>query len=167
MELACSDERDFALACFTLIALHTGLRRSEILHLQRSEIDLDSARPSLTVLAEHAKSGHARVVGVSRPLKSFLRNRLKRLPERSPFWFPGVEERFSKLIKRAGITRHVTPHQLRHTAAYVLLSHRPIHIVQSWLGHRSMLTTQQYTRAHRNDVLDAAAVFTRPILAVN
>ena len=95
MELACSDERDFALACFTLIGLHTGLRRSEILHLQRSEIDLDSARPSITVLAENAKSGHARVVGVSRPLRILSRNRLKRLPERSPFWFAGVEERFA------------------------------------------------------------------------
>ena len=110
LELACSDEPDYALACFTLIGLHCGLRRNEILKLQRSEIDLDAARPSITVLAENAKSGHARVVGVSKPLRSFLRNRLKKLPDRDPFWFVGVDERFAKLIKRSGITRHVTPH---------------------------------------------------------
>ena len=167
LEVACSDERDYALACFTLIGLHTGLRRSEILHLQRSEIDLDSERPSLTVLAANAKSGYSRVVGVSKPLVSFLRNRLKLLPERSPFWFVGVDERFAKLVKRAGIDRHVHPHMLRHTACYALLSQRPLHVVQAWMGHRSMATTQQYTRAHQNDVLDAAAVFTRPILAVD
>lgn len=166
LEQACSNESDYALACFTLIGLHTGLRRSEILKLQRDQIDLDSDPPSILVLAENAKSGHARMVGVSGPLKSFLKNRLQRLPERSPFWFPGVDERFAKLVKRAGIHRRVTPHMLRHTAAYILLSHRPIHVVQSWLGHRSMLTTQQYTKAHQNDVLEAASVFKRPVLAL-
>jgi site-specific recombinase XerD len=55
-----------------------------------------------------------------------------------------------KLVKRAGeaanLTRLVTPHMLRHTAATQLLEHGvDIRFVQKLLGHQSIGTTEGYT----------------------
>ena len=166
LELACSDEPDYALACFTLIGLHTGLRKSEILKLQRTR-----DRPGFGAAVDH-RAGRERQVG-SRPggwrvgaAAVIPANRLKRLPERSPSRSCPGDERFAKLVQRAGIKRKVTPHMLRHTAAMCCCAPTGPRGA-GWLGHRSMATTQQYCRAHQNDVLDAATVWTRPILALD
>jgi site-specific recombinase XerD len=51
------------------------------------------------------------------------------------------------LAKRAAITRRVTPHMLRHTAATQLIEAGvDIRFVQKLLGHASIATTQIYTQ---------------------
>ena len=48
---------------------------------------------------------------------------------------------------RAGVSRHVTPHMLRHTAATQLIkAGTDIRFVQKLLGHASIATTQIYTQ---------------------
>jgi integrase/recombinase XerD len=57
-----------------------------------------------------------------------------------------VRTLLSAMSGRAGITRHVTPHMLRHTAATQLLEAGvDIRFVQRLLGHASIATTQIYT----------------------
>jgi site-specific recombinase XerD len=58
----------------------------------------------------------------------------------------GIANVIAHLQEEAGIERHVTPHMLRHTMATLLLRNGvDIRIVQEFLGHASIATTQRYT----------------------
>jgi integrase/recombinase XerD len=68
------------------------------------------------------------------------------------------------LAHDAGLSRRVTPHMMRHTAATMLLeSGIDIRFVQRLLGHRSIVTTQIYT--HVSDRALRAALARADVLA--
>ncbi len=134
----------------------TGLRVSELVRLTIPELDLDMGL--LRVLGKGDKQrivplGEAATLAMEDYLVSargsfikvptdvlFLTNRGKGMT-RQGFW---------KLIKRyaraAGITKHISPHTLRHSFATHLLERgADLRAVQEMLGHADISTTQIYT----------------------
>ncbi|MDO5663372.1 MAG: tyrosine-type recombinase/integrase, partial [Brachybacterium sp.] len=89
---------------------------------------LDSGRP--VIATDATRSGDA----------LFLGARGNRLGARA------VRDIVEAFARRAGITRHITPHTLRHSAAtHMLEGGADLRSVQDFLGHSSLQTTQIYT----------------------
>lgn len=73
-----------------------------------------------------------------------------------PLSTQGMANVLKKLRNDAGLQRHVTPHMIRHTVATLLLRNgADIRIVQEFLGHASIATTQRYTHITKQHLLAA------------
>ena len=137
----------------------TGLRVSELSKLKIDQINLK--RDEFTVRGKGAK---LRVVFLSSTAKEALRGYLSKRRDPSAYLFVGhdrakggretvegltprsIQRLVEYYAKTAGITKHITPHTLRHTfATDLLLGGADIRSVQSLLGHASITTTQIYT----------------------
>lgn len=66
----------------------------------------------------------------------------------------GMANIIAQFRRDAGIVRHVTPHMLRHTVATLLLRNgMDIRVVQEFLGHASIATTQRYTHVVKEHLI--------------
>ncbi|MDQ3816672.1 MAG: tyrosine-type recombinase/integrase [Acidobacteriota bacterium] len=133
----------------------TGLRVGEVSALNVQDFFVREA-----VFRVKGKGGRDRLAVVVdeetlRIQRKYLEARA-RIETRSPSLFlnssgmrlttQGIANVIKQLREGAGIERHVTPHMLRHTVATLLLSNGvDIRIVQEFLGHASIATTQRYT----------------------
>ena len=149
----------------------SGLRVSELVNLNRDHVN--TKRREFMVRGKGQKD---RPVFISQPAAdrvneylaarfdnlpplflSYSRNNLasqtgdyRRLTSRS------IQRMISKYARAAGITKHVSPHTMRHSfATDLLMNGADIRSVQSMLGHSSISTTQVYTHVtdeHLRDV---------------
>lgn len=119
--------------------LDTGLRVSEFCRLSRDSVDWQAHR-----LVIHGKGKRRRVVPMTNRVRALLEAHLALEPTIgiSP---RTVEEIVRRVARRAGITKKVTPHVLRHTFAVFSLQ-RGISLpsLQKVLGHRHLATTAIY-----------------------
>jgi site-specific recombinase XerD len=76
----------------------------------------------------------------------------------TPLSTQGMTNVLTKLRHRAEVNRHVTPHMIRHTVATLLLRNgADIRVVQEFLGHASIATTQRYTHISKQHLLAVLA----------
>jgi site-specific recombinase XerD len=133
-------------------AYAAGLRASELTGLKVA--DIDSQR--MLIRVRQGKGQKDRYVMLSPALLTILREYWK--AHRPTDWlFPSTrpEQPLSrsainwicrKVTRRAGLTKRVSPHTLRHTfATHLLESGVDVRTIQALLGHRSLRTTALYT----------------------
>lgn len=150
--------RDRALLEFLF---SSGLRVSELVGLDRESVNLEAGE--LTV---RGKGGKLRMVFVSDRARAALQRYLDARKDVDPALFVStrrgfaekssaddlritvrtVERIVARLAAKAGLTKQVHPHTLRHSFATDLLRNgADIRSVQALLGHSSITTTQIYT----------------------
>ena len=137
----------------------TGVRVSEALHLRASHID--SQR--MTIRIEQGKGRKDRYVQLSPKLLELLRAYWRKIRPRE-WLFPGQDpnqplsrEAVGKAIthasQRAGLTKDISPHSLRHAyAVHLLEAGTDLRKIQLLLGHRSLSTTARYLCLATNTV---------------
>jgi site-specific recombinase XerD len=145
----------------------TGLRVSELCGLDR---DIDLSRDEFSV---RGKGEKVRVVFLSPPAKKAIKDYLDKRADIDGALFVqmgknsknskdlrltprSVERIMKQYATRAGITRKVTPHVIRHSFATDLLENgADLRSVQALLGHSNITTTQVYTHVtdkHLRDI---------------
>lgn len=143
-------------ACIIKMLYGCGLRLNELLHLKLS--DINSER--MLVHVRNSNGNKDRVVMLAPALLEDLRNYFKAYHPKV-YLFEGQsggmysEKSVQNIVKtaaaKAGITKQVTPHVLRHSfATHLLENGTDIRYIQQLLGHGSVKTTEIYT--HITDV---------------
>lgn len=135
----------------------TGLRVSELVSLSR-ELDIDAEEFPI-----RGKGEKVRVVFISPEAREAVKNYLKKRNDMEDAMFVNITRDFKKtpptrltarsierivkqLAVKAGISKKVTPHVMRHSFATDLLSNgADLRSVQMLLGHANIATTQIYT----------------------
>jgi site-specific recombinase XerD len=156
-------ERD-QLVLLTLVS--TGLRRSELLALDWSDLQLDGNRPSL--LVRRGKGGRPRRQPLPSALaEEFRRQQTTRSPASGDPVFCGLVGKrltstiLATLIRRAadrsGIEKKVSAHTLRHTAATWLRQQSgDTRLVAAYLGHADLSTVSRYAHVAPDELHSAA-----------
>lgn len=150
----------------------TGLRLSELCSLSR---DLDIEKDSFSV---RGKGEKIRVVFLSENAKTAIRTYLAKRVDVDDALFIRIEKNqknnseslritprtIERIVKfyatKAGISKKVTPHVIRHSFATDLLSNgADIRSVQIMLGHANISTTQIYTHVTDKQLSDVHKKF--------
>ncbi|MES2006559.1 MAG: site-specific tyrosine recombinase/integron integrase [Patescibacteria group bacterium] len=149
----------------------TGLRVSELTSINR---DIDLSRDEYSI---RGKGEKIRVVFLSLPAKAAIKKYLDKRGDIDEALFiqmgkaskgakelrltpRSIERLVKKYAIKAGITRKVTPHVLRHSFATDLLENgADLRSVQALLGHANIATTQVYTHITDKHLRDIHSKF--------
>ncbi|MBI3956596.1 MAG: tyrosine-type recombinase/integrase [Candidatus Kerfeldbacteria bacterium] len=153
----------------------TGMRVSELSSLRRDKLNLK--KEELTI---RGKGSKLRLVFLSEPAREWIGKYLNKRTDNAPFVFlrhdraskqsvadegkPLTPRSIQRIIMRyaqlAGITKHVTPHTLRHSyATDLLMNGADLRAVQALLGHSSITTTQIYTHITNRHLKEVHTAF--------
>jgi len=148
------------------LAYASGLRLSELKNLRLEQLHLDAGfinvigkgnkervvpvgRTAAAALNRFIESGRPTLVTPRSPATVFLTKR------GTPFASVTLWLHIKNRVRRAGISRNVTPHMLRHSFATHLLEHgADLRVIQELLGHANISTTEIYTHVTGNRLRD-------------
>lgn len=150
----------------------TGLRVAELVALNRDQIKIKNNTKELEV-AISGKGEKVRTIYFSERAMEWLKKYIEKRNDVDEALFinykPGIEKTdvsrrltpksiediVKKYVKIAGLSVLATPHTLRHSYATDLLSGGvDLRLVQEFLGHRNIATTQIYTHVTNKQLKD-------------
>ena len=145
----------------------SGLRNEELRNLCLRDIDLKEK----TVTVRRGKGGKGRIVPFGKKAAESIQKYLEvtrpkfiQSPEEDHLFVTSqgdplehhktcVNDILSRYKKRSQLTKHISPHTLRHAfALHLLRGGAPIQAVQTLLGHKQLASTQVYTRLYPKDL---------------
>jgi integrase/recombinase XerD len=144
------------------LAYASGLRLAELRNLRLEQLHLDAGfinvigkgnkervvpvgQKAVAALNRYLAAGRPELVSPKSPATVFLTSHHK------PFAAVTLWKRIKQRVQRAGITRNITPHMLRHSFATHLLEHgADLRVIQELLGHATISTTEVYTHVTGN-----------------
>lgn len=150
-----------------LLLIETGIRVSELTGIKLEDLSLSDRSIKI-----HGKGNRQRMVyflsiKVSQSLQAYLDQRKRAQSNQHNLLITGdgsivkppkVRSWLKAIASEVGISRHVTPHMLRHTCATQWLeSGLDIRYVQKLLGHHSISTTEIYTHVTDQGLREALA----------
>jgi integrase/recombinase XerD len=139
-----------------MVAYDAGLRLCEILNLRLA--DIDSQR--MVIRVRQGKGKKDRYARLTPGLLELLREYWRAYHPKT-LLFPGAQPNkrydpatpghlLKKVCRRAGITKRVSMHTLRHSfATHLLEAGANLRLIQQLLGHESIKTTALYTHVSR------------------
>lgn len=149
----------------------TGLRVAELIRVNLSDLNFEEGEIKVMgkgskerivlfgskareALHHYIDEGRPKLAGKKKAAALFINHHGDRLTARS------VEEMIVHQARKAGITKKVTPHTLRHSfATHLMAGGADLRVVQELLGHVSLSTTQVYTHITKErlkEVYDSA-----------
>lgn len=156
-------ERDYCILC---IFLNCGLRISEIVGLNISDIRSDHLRvlgkgnkERIVYLNDACCDALNNYLSVRKLVKTEDRNALFLSSRKSRVTREGVHAMVKKALLKAGLdASQYSAHKLRHTAATLMISQGvDVRTLQELLGHENLNTTQIYTHIDNSELRTAAA----------
>ena len=130
-----------------IVALHTGMRKGEILNLKWQDVDLRNR----LIIIRNTKNNESRTIPINEPLYETLKmlgpttNEQYVFADRDGRPFGDVRTSFRNALKRAGI-KEFRFHDLRHTfASKLVMRGVDIRTVQTLLGHKDITMTMRYS----------------------
>ena len=148
----------------------TGMRVSELVQLDREQIKLDDQEESGLELSITGKGDKTRTVYLSERCVKWIKKYLYTRDDDSEALFiryrgpkdsslrlsrRSIENIVKKYAKKSGLPNFVVPHTLRHSFATNLLSQGvDLRVVQEFLGHKNVSTTEIYTHITNKKLKD-------------
>ncbi len=150
------------LKAIILTALHTGLRKSNILGLRWDQVDLKAR----LITVPRTKNGEFHSIPISDVLLEELRKLLRQRLQGAEWVFaaPGKEAQvdlrkaWERAKREAGIDKGFRFHDLRHTfASHKIMAGVDLRTVQVLMGHKDISMTLRYSHLspqHLHDVIN-------------
>lgn len=143
-----------------IMAINTGMRKSEILNLTWDQVDLKHG----FILLDVTKNGERREIPINESLRTALQGIIRRLDSPHVFYvkktgvpYQDIKRSFASACKSAGI-KDFRFHDLRHTfASHLVMAGVDLTTVKELLGHKSLTMTLRYAHlapGHKINAVD-------------